>query len=65
MKTLSWDPKAIKNLGPVGYAAQGSDEHQEFIEKIGILKNMGISISDKQECIMWKELLSFRIMHSW
>ena len=47
MKTLSWDPKVIKNLGPVGYAAQGSDEYQEFIEKIGILKNMEISISDK------------------
>ena len=47
MKTLSWDPKAIKNLGPVGYAAQGSDEYQEFIKKIGILKNMEISISNK------------------
>ena len=46
-KTLYWDPKAIKNLGPVGYAAQGSDEYQEYIEKIGILKNMEISISDK------------------
>ena len=47
MITLSWDPKAIKNLGPVGYAAQGSDEYQEYIENIGILKNMEISISDK------------------
>ena len=47
MKTLSWDPKAIENLGPVGYAAQGSDEYRKFIEKIGILKNMEISISEK------------------
>ena len=45
MRTLSWDPKVIKYLGPVGYAAQGSDEYREFIEKIGILKNMEISIS--------------------
>ena len=46
-KTLYWNPKAIKNLGPVGYAAQESDEYQKFMEKIGILKNMVISISDK------------------
>ena len=48
-KTLYWNPKAIKNLGPVGYAAQGSDEYREFIEKIRILKNMEISmrLSDK------------------
>ena len=44
MTTLYWKPKAIKNLGPVGYTAQGSDEYQEYIEKIGILKNMEISI---------------------
>ena len=44
MRTLSWDPKAIKNLGLVGYAAQGSEEYQEFIDNIGILKNMEISI---------------------
>ena len=48
-KTLYWKPKAIKNLGPVGYTAQGSDEYREFIEKIRILKNMEISmrVSDK------------------
>ena len=46
MKTLSWDPKTIKNLGPIGYIAQGS-EYPEFIDKIGILKNMEIFISDK------------------
>ena len=47
MKTLSWDPKTIENLGPVGYAAQGSDEYLEFIEEIGKLNNMEISINDK------------------
>ena len=44
-KTLSWDPKAIQNLGPVGFAAQ--ENYREFIKKIGNLKNMELVINDR------------------
>ena len=46
VKTLSWDPKTIKNLGPLAYAAQESDFDEDYIEKIGIMKIFGITIND-------------------
>ena len=44
-KTLYWNPKTIKNLGPIGFAAQ--ENYREFIKKIGILKNMELVINDR------------------
>ncbi|XP_019859746.1 PREDICTED: tripartite motif-containing protein 45-like [Amphimedon queenslandica] len=42
-KTLSWNPKSIQNLGPLAYDA---DFDKRCIEKIGIINNIEVVISD-------------------
>ncbi|XP_011404961.1 PREDICTED: tripartite motif-containing protein 45-like [Amphimedon queenslandica] len=45
-KSLSWDPKSIKDLGPLAFAAQENDFDENYIENIGIMKIFGITMSD-------------------
>ena len=42
-KALSWDPRTIENLGPLAYDA---DFDKHCIEKIGIIGNIEVVISD-------------------
>ena len=46
-KALSWNPKTIKSLGPLAYAAKQKHFDKDYIEEIGKIKNVEIAIEDR------------------